>query len=675
MPKTAHRFFNKKNTINPAAKKKAVTKEEKKPNNKVELECQIFDSLSFSTLDRDAQRVIYKYVRGTLRPQFHNETLFRERQSLARALELRGDWLETINPASFRYLNDIQKTALAQELYFAFYLFSAQYQLDLTENRRKCLSEGGEKINKCSKLLEQLRLSIDKTTLSKTNEEVELVRSIDDSEKPLKYLGLTLAAPFLVDITDAYISTGYVAGTLKETMNEINGRRLFWVWGRTFVCTLLDLFSTDFYYKSQAADILEKQGVVMGYISWILYYLRAGMYWGLLLKHTIKGPWMTQAESELDITTWERFSTQWDQRKFELINDTIWATCNLACFYWLISAKGLSLAGDIFTLVLLAMDVIVAVWQWSEEETRHNADLLHYRTAIETLEDKIKALESGVDKQARKLLRYREPVLDGTVKVLLSVDDDEKKDELKIQQINVLKEQLMRLKQAEDKCISDWALKQKGFIYDLAYAIALFAAFSLVCFSPLASVAATTIMLAIIGAGLCFVLNAAYSALKHNLDVEQAQHADTVAIKAHQDYLALFLESPELHERKRLYLEMQRLEMTSAYQKKMVTFQQMVLVHSVVVEALIPAIVFSALMFLPLGMGLVAIAGAIALAFLVYKCIEPYKPEMSALRRFNGPKYRLFEKKAFEDVGKPVAVDGKKEKPEFYDPYIPKPVL
>ena len=684
MPKTVHRFFKKKKLEDPAEKKTVITRQAKKLEKKSALESQVFESLSFGTLDREAQSTIYKYVRGNTKPQFSNETLFRKRQSLARALEQRGNWLENINAASFHYLNDTQKTALAQELYFAFYLFSAQDQLDVTEDRRQCLPERGAQRTQCSELLAQLRWSLGSKTLSETNDEVELARAIDDSEKPMKYLGLTLVAPVLVDLTQAFISTGNV----KEKMNEINGRRLYWVWGRTFVCTVLDLFSADFHYKSQAEETLAMQGVAMGYISWILYYARAGMYWSLLLKHTIKGPWMNQAEYDMDVTTWERFSTQWDQRKFELLNDTIWATCNLACFYWLISAKALGLWGDVFTLVLLAMDISIAVWQLKEEETKHNATLLHFRTQIETLEDKIDALEHGTDKQSQRLFRHREMVatIDGKKQVLEHTDEE--KDELKQQQINVLKEQLMALRQAEDKCKSDWILKQKGFIYDLAYAIGLFAAFSIVCFSVLAAAPAMALILGVVGAGLCFSLNAAYSALKNNLEVEVAQHADTAAITAYQDCLALFLDSPDLHERKRLYLEIQRLEMTSEHQQKVITFQQMTLVHSIIVEALMPAIVFSALVFLPLGLGLVAIAGGIALAVLVYKCIEPYKPEMGELRRFNGPKFLAFEKHAFEDAGKPVpakppspglfpapATEGKKGKHTPYDPHIPKYVV
>jgi hypothetical protein len=637
-------FARKKKAQQPPIDKKLESEKEEEARpllaEKIEQESHIFDSLSFGTLDEYAQRTIYAYLRVQARPQFHNETLFRSRQSLARALTLRETWLETLNPASIKFLNDTQKNHLAQELYFAFYIFSAQYQLDVTESRAQCLPERGEQIKKCAKLLAKLRRSLGKETLKQTNHEVELERSVDDSEKPLKYLGLTLVAPVLVELTESFISTGQI----RDKMNEINGRRLYWVWGRTLLTSVLEALSLDFFFKVQADENLEIQGTYMGYLSWILYYARAGMRWGLLLKHTLKGPWMSEAEREMDITAWERFSTQWDQRKFYLINDTIWATGNLACFYWLIGNGMFGWWGNVLTAGLLLMDVSVAWWSYNESETAHKADMLKYRNEINALEEKIAILEHGNDEEIRAILRRRDVVatLEGGAQVI----EYDLNSIAKTQQISVLREQLSTLTQAQAKCALDWTLKRKGLNYDFAYAVGLLAAFIVLCsflVFPGVFVPLTTMIIGITGAALCFVLNGIYAGFLNSLDVEKSTQAKSMAISAKNDYINLFLNSDEPRERKRLYLEIQRLEATSEYQRKMVVFQEMALVHSVIVDAIIPAGMFAALVFLPLGFAFAALAAGLLVAYVAYKIIETYKPKQEKLPKFDNDKFIQFE--------------------------------
>ncbi len=559
------------------------------------IEVDILNSLSFSTLNDDAQDIIYQYVRGSERPSFSNEMLFRNRQSMARALASRSDWLATVNPATFHFMSDAKKTALAQELYFVFYLLSAQYQLDTTEDRPHAMQERAKQLEACAELLSQLRLS-DKRSVE-ANQDLELLRSINDSEKPVKYLGLTLAAPVLVEITEAFISTGNV----REKMNEINGRRLYWVWGRSFVCCVLDLFSSDFANKPQAESALAAQGIVMGYMSWVLYYARAGMNWGLLLKHTIKGPWMNDAEHDMDISSMERFLTQWDQRKFTLLNDTIWATCNLACFYWLIGSGMMGWWGNVFTAALLLMDACIAVWQLWEQETRHAVDINCYEDEIDKLTQNIADLEDADEETLDRLLRTADPEAEDGVHL-----NEKQRQAFKEQQVAVLEEQLILLTAARDKCELDWQFKRQGLLYDLAYAVGLLVAFAALCcffVLPGAMVPATGLAIAVGGAALCFVFNAIYSGFTGYIEVQKSQHAESLASQTESDYIGLFLKTIDKDEQRRLYLEIMHLRDTVDYQQQLTAYNQLLVLHGMLIEAIMPALVFSALVFLPLGIG------------------------------------------------------------------------
>lgn len=131
-----------------------------------------------------------------------------------------------------------------------------------------------------------------------------------------------------------------------------NECRLYWVWAGSVgvLGTIVSLLPDDFVYKLQAQQLLDLPTPFMASLGWILYYLRFGvkLYQMLYLPETIDDP---------------------DQTKFSLINDLVWATGNLICFFWLCGNAGV--LGDKLTTALLLMDVSLSIWKYCEKKAQY----------------------------------------------------------------------------------------------------------------------------------------------------------------------------------------------------------------------------------------------------------------------------------------------------------------
>lgn len=586
------------------------------------------DSTSFSALNRSGTNAVYglfgKYRKGNrLALDIDNATLFSKRKSLTVSLDYYGGRIEKINPASFKYLTSQQKVAYLQELLFAFYILSAQYQLDYIESRRQTLKDRSKQLQHCAYLIEELKKK------DKQSPEEIIACAVADAGKHAKYLGLTVVAPFLAEKMMELISNQATIAPVKQRrtkqwegagktevirnwMNEINGLRLYWVWGGGLLNTVLSMLPDDFANTPQAQQGVAAPAPITGYMSWILYYARFGINLALLLKHTFKGPWMSDEEKNLPISTWDRFKTQWDQRKFALLNDSIWGVANMVCFFWLTGGGMLGYYGNIATALLLLMDVTLTVWKFYEESTQYNVNLQRYNADIALLQAKIAAETSLVAKELFEL-------------------------------------QLADLKKAKKQCELDWQYKKYGLTNDLVYAVALLVAFSLMCcflFPPAAMVPAAAVILGITGAALCFVLNAVNAAIKGALEIGKVQQTHQSVKREYQVLLDAFLalddEGENLNKKKKLYLDMQQLLAESDYQQQLINFQKVKLVRSILIDALVPPLVFVSFVFMPMGIGIAVLAAGLALALITNYILKRFEPQAPKLPAMNDEEYNAF---------------------------------
>ena len=575
----------------------------------------ILDSTSFSTLDdagQDAVRELYQSYNRGIPLYIEPLPLFRKRVSIAASLDYWGYKLGKTNPAMFKFLNDSQRDALKNELLGTFGLLSAQYQLDESEHRRQGLRALSEQIKTCAKLIELLKYTA--PFGDKEPPEYTFIRPLNDSEKHAKYLGLTIVAPFIagkiaeLSVGDKEWKGAGKTGVIKEWMGEVNGRRLYWVWGGGLLRTVISMLPDDFYNKPQAQKAVSAPAPITGYMSWILYYTRFGINLSLLLKHTIAGPWMSQKERE--IPAWERFKTQWQERKFALLNDAIWGLANMVCFFWLTGVGMAGYLGDMATLGLLLMDTCLTAWHFYEESTAHNVDIKRYERDIAALNERLN------DKKLNNKDRER----------------------LEIERDNLIR--------AQEHCEFEWKYKSYKFATDVIYAATLMFAFSLmVCFS----FPPTALIFGVTGAALCFALTLGYAIANGLIDIAKERQSGLSSKKECEALLSKFKQlNAETDKdengfvKKQLYLDMQSLMADSDYQKRLVQYKKLQLVRAVLIDVLLPPLIFVSFMFMPLGIGLGVLAAGFALAILSRIILGRFEPKAAALPEMNEAGYKKF---------------------------------
>lgn len=563
----------------------------------------ILQTTRFASLDANAQnaiRTLFEQCYGESQPLLEvakkNELLAapflaQHRLSLFTASTIYSERLLAIDQATFRYLNETQKKAQEEELYFVFYLLSAHYCLHVYEKRRQELAALAKHIHACALLIYEL----------KTTDPVQKI--IGTSDKTLRYLGLTILAPFISDriyemttpsenpspAFNDLVDKGHIkeyGGAGKATcvqtwLTIINERRLYWVWGGGLLASVLSLLPDSFFYKTQGETLLNLPAPELGYISWILYYTRFGIHLFLLLKHTIKGPWMSEEEKQ--IPAFERFKNQWQQRKFIILNDAVWASVNLVTFFWLFGNGTLGFWGNALTAGLLVLDVSLNTWQFLEERSHHRQEMKRYDDEIITLKIKGEHLEA---------------------------------------------DELSKIKKTRQIA---WRYKQYSLANSVVASIGILISFSLYCcffFPPAALLPSTVLLMGVAGAALCFAITIISAAIDSGIKIAQTK-AQATDVKAAFDALKISYDNEKDPQQKTLICsKINQLLADEKRHHQQIKLQKIRLVRRLLIDALIPPLLFVSFVFLPMGIGLGVIAASFALGVLSNLLINRYEKRM-----------------------------------------------
>lgn len=515
--------------------------------------------------------------------------------------------LENTHEVLIDYMSPERKERLLRDLQIAYLLLLTEKKYEQQHQKYENLKIYAEQIKRCQELIDQLNYE------KKCEEEHREPSPEHDwftDGYPVKYLTFILGQVVAGKIIAAMDRK---TKTIKEAMGWFNEKRLYWVWGSQFLKTFIQLLPDDFFNSAEASRTIRTPDPYTGCLSWGLYYFRFSLNLFLLLKHTISHPWMSDEEKK---TPWtERFLTQWDQRKFTLLNDSIWATGNLICFFWLTGAT-LGAWGDALTLALLVFDITMTLWDYEEQKTKFNKEMLAYDTDIAELKLKIKGLKEE----------------DSAAKVS---DEEIREYEL----------QLLTLQRSRSQCQREWDMQQISLINNIAYAIGLMIAFALLT-TPFMPASTATL---VIGAVLCLAFTIIYNAVKGGIEVYKANATEKeVTQDFHNkiiDFKKILEENPNLedNEKRFLFLEIRKLHADSKYQKQMVVFQTMHLIRSVIIETMVPALIFTSLVFMPLGIGIGTLAAALAIAMVTNMMVNRiFKPDQETVKPFDEEEYRQF---------------------------------
>ena len=581
----------------------------------------ILESKSFCALDDAGQKAVRqlfdKIYQANEKLQLDDLPLYQHRESLEESLDFYTHRLDKINLAGFKYLNREQRTVLHQDLLFTFYLLSAQYQLDAIKGESQSRRQRAEQIKYCASYIKELRKAGQRTT----PETILASATDDDSEKYLKYLGLFVASR----LVDGLVATN--TEEIKEDVAYVNGIRGQWSRAGGLVSTVIEQLPDYIVNKQQAQERGAAPSPITGYMSWILYYIHLGIDLALLLKHTFRGPWMSQAERDLSISTGERFQTQWAQHKFSLLSDFNWGTAYMVCFFWLTGSGMPGYLGKVLTVGLLLMDVQLTLWRFSEENAHHQVEMMRHAHDKQTLRAKISVAEQMENKEQQAILTL----------------------------------QLETLTQAETQCKFEWKYKTYKLNNDLAYAASLILAFSLIycfLFPPAMILPASAMMIGILGSLLYFICNLGYTVVSGDLDVAKLQESSHLAIieckKRLQQFNTLKFDKendPNGFVKKHLYLEMKQLWADADYQKRLAHFQKIKLIRSVLIDTLAPSLMFVLFLFMPLSICFAVLVAEFTLAIVSRKLLkEPIADKIPALNEMEYVHFECLPEPTLDDL-------------------------
>lgn len=518
--------------------------------------------------------------------------------------------LENTDDVLLHYMSKEKKEQRLRDLQVAYLLLLAQKKHELTHQKTENKKIYAQHIEKCRRLL-------DIQHYKKKCEEEHIEPAPDYGCKsdgnPIKYCFIQLGQWF-AEKTVAMLDRG--TKTIKEAIAWLNDKRLFWVWESNLFKTIIGMLPADSFHITQAQKIVQFPDPYTGTASWGFYYFLLGLHTFLLLKHTISGPWMS--EEEKSIPWYERFLTQWSLRKFAILNYLFWAPGNMVCFFWLVGKGALGSWGDLLTLGLLVFDIAMSVWEFEEELTQFRSEMCEFDKDIALVTEWIKNAKNSEDEASKK-------------------------------QLNDFYMQLDGLERAKKRCQKDWDLKKYGFMNNIGYAVGLMLAFALLTMPFLPISGPLVLALSITGAVLCFVFTVIYNMVKSGIDIYLA-HLSQSEIKTNfkikiAEFKELLAKNPEFddNEKRFLFLELQQLLAQNEYQQQMIVYKTMHFLRSVMMEALMPAIIFASFVFLPLGFGF-GVLGAIVVLAIVSNIVidKTFNPEKDEVMKFDEKEYQAF---------------------------------
>lgn len=512
----------------------------------------------------------------------------------------------TTNPATFEFIqrsNPKRLEALNEELLLSFDGLCDRYKSHLDEGRCQHLAEYFKEIEKCASLIRNI-------TLIQERHQLEAQKEAEKNHDA----GLKKWYKQKIALLEEFWARGFSAGKtvyLRQWMTDLNLWRLYWVWTGNLLRVTLGLLPDDFHNKSQAVAVTTNPQIILGYISWLLYYVRFLINFMLVLKHSIIfpgdfAPWMTDEEKRTvrEKGRWNRFKEQLAIRKFTLINDLIWGITNFLCFFWLVGrnlgALGLELGtyGDILTVLLLVGDASLCMWARAEATIEHEKDIKVYT-------DEIRRLEESIADENREAVQA----------------------------------QIKRLWLAHDRCQFEWKYKYKKVTADMINGIGLIFCYATVVFPwvNLGLSAATMVMAGSIG---LFVVSFIYSGYRAYVDVSQAR--DT-RINALEECKHILTNGGEKSLSEVDYLRYNDLIAQAEYQAKLADYHLYTMMRSMIVQAIIPLAIFTAFTFATFGIAAAVCGAGVAIAIITHYILEFKKPENAELAKLDKAEYAKFD--------------------------------
>lgn len=544
----------------------------------------IISSLSFEQLDDDSRQ---KVLRCASMCQDQSQLkvwertwpidarqLLLNRQNLPQALARAKHFVSTVEPLGFQELDDVDAQYYQEELSLAFYVALADCELAALEHRDNLASKRDYLLH-IGGLLAQLR--------NRDLKNQDSVHSIlpHDRDDPTRYFGMLLIAPQITEIVKK-VSIDSMSSMIDYPAS-LNDGRLYLVWMTELlgqICS--NLRGSIRYISFYTMDaILNGISFVTGSMGWVLYFLRGSINTAFLFEVTKEVRVLNLSQSE----TSAYFYGKWHEKRFSILNDVAWGIVNCVCFFILTGNNMLGYYGNALNAVLFVFDFGLCLWQFSEAEAAHEAMLLDYDQQIQSLSDK---LASNSDETRERVLRRR---------------------------LQLLQEE----RQINDR---SWRYQLQQLRLDAIYAANVLIAFSVLCsffIPPVMVVPLSTVMCGMVGSAMCFGLGIVHSAWSSSLDISKTSEDARDIEEIFKEHVILFRHTSDEKMKRMIFLDLRHAVVQMDEQKRLIQYQRADMICSMMTDILLPVMMFSAFVLMPMSFGLSAFVLGLVI-ILIAKC-------------------------------------------------------
>jgi len=591
-----------------------------------------------SLLDDETSAVLKRWeadIVSNSTPTVAHEALidaFRERDLLSLMLKTTDYHLKHADESLFRYLLLYQKELLRRQLVRAHYLYALQASIDAKEFRWDGLKFDRIQCARYKKLLIKLRSSSEEIQ----NNALPLARLRDDYVEPFSLFGMVVLAPLLAS-SMFNLCAGKTAA-IKNLLIDADRRNVYTGWSRALISSCLSLIP-DTFISDENIENIRNITPTMSFMNILVVNTCLGIEWYLLMKNTFAGAWATRNQA-LRVDPWEQFTTQWQQRKFVLLNWLFLSVMHLSAFLCLMGVLNIWPWGPVFAVGCRMVQLAIISARYEQDLTAHRSNLLRIKNQIEELNNKNKNLN-----------------------LELSSCEDQTLIEKIHMDMNIIQIEIDTLRQTLKRMDVDWQLKDLEIKRQACFTTYFFIGvmlFSCLIFPPAIIAPPIALALGLAGAAICFTSIVILSKVRSDIAIDRTRshmlsthlnpgEKQTLMDEELNSYINKYIQlksQPESLERdmemKQLYLNMSQLVIASKAQSQILERQKAELILKLAQDILMPVIIVLMAFFIPTGIGLGVVASLILLHIFIKKMISVYYPMQEKKLTFDEKRYQQF---------------------------------
>jgi len=438
-----------------------------------------------------------------------------------------------------------------------------------------------------------------------------------DNDGPMRYFGMLYIKP-AVEKAVVQMTLERAAGwhAIPASLNDL---RLYLVWANALSQCICNMLSQAVQVTLVVTrTVLKDLSLTTGSLGFILYFTTFGLAASIVLQNTLEVG-LTKKVRALNLSWYERFKAQWDERKFLILNNAVWGVVNFICFFWLVGQNALGFAGNVLTNVLLVADLFLVWWEVEEEKAEHEARLKFYDEGMEALKLKIED------------------------RVLQGYQDENKHTMLARMQL-----ELKKLGETKQHIKDKWHAREQQHRYDFMYGAGVIIGLAMLCsffFPPALIVPFAGMVLALTGAAICFGLGVTHKAFSGMIIAQDEMKELGLRQKDYDVFLTLFEQNmtdlkrvPDddklQTESKLLYLSLKKMVADQGHHRHAADYQKADVICNFLTDLLLPTLFLLAFVFMPVGIGMPIFAVALVVLFCTHWQVAEMAPEGKKPRFF-----------------------------------------